>query len=66
MVARRFPVQPYQRIGCNQPLTIGQEHQWVDIEFDDGRRVILYHARNGQDDISGSVQIGWWGPPETV
>ncbi len=36
MVARRFRVQADQSIGRNHPLTFGQEHQWVDIELDDG------------------------------
>jgi hypothetical protein len=53
-------------MGRNHPLTFGQEHQWVDIELDNGRRVLLCHARNRQDDISSGVQIGRWSPSETA
>jgi len=35
-IASRFRVQADQNIGRNHPLTFGQEHQWVDIELDDG------------------------------
>jgi len=40
----RFRVQADQGIGRNHPLTFGQQHQWVDVKFDEDMGRIAHHG----------------------